>query len=922
VIFRCSLCLLKIDSLWRYKLKVLTLLAVSISFWLVGCSQPSEDMSKEEVTYNDYSASEIIVLKPRENKNHLSQAQAVYRSSRVSGVSYKLNFILTGKDKFSNTTKISFDLSDASQPLTLDLDKAEIESLMVNGVESDIDYNQWFITLAAASLNKGQNNIVVKFSRLHSSNGEGLHRFVDPVDNKVYLYSHFEPAAAHQMFALFDQPDLKATYQLTVSAPNDWSVISATKESKIIKNETSKNGIKSNTWHFPVTKKLSPYNFSMHAGPYKVWSDDTGKYPMRLFARQSIAEKINPEDWFKYTALGLQFFDNYFGIDYPFEKYDQVIVPDFIYGAMENAAAITFAERAFVSSAEMTQAQKQRLAGVIMHEMAHQWFGDLVTMKWWNGLWLNESFASFMGTLATAEATEFDYAWRSFYAGNKQGAYIQDQRVTTHPIEVPVSTTLNAFDNIDAITYSKGASTLMQLRHLLGADTFQKGVHNYLKKYSYKNAELDDFIGSLAETAGRSLDDWKQQWLYQAGVNTINVNYQCDAHNKVTELVLLQTADKNYPVLREQKIQIGLFSLHDGQLKLNQAIPVIYSGDSTMVKQAIGSVCPDLVYPNYQDWGFAKVNLDQRSFLTAKNHLSSVSDPLLRSMLWQSLWDSVRDGELPLNDYLDVALANISMETDYTILGQSLGGIRQAMNYVKLLGDKTSSYQKKVQPKIEVIYWQNAINNQLDANFQKRWFSSYISTAETMSALAKLKQILDDEISIEGIILNQDYRWNIIYQLNRYDFENSLSLIEKELLKDTGDSGQKQSLAAKAVRPDGNAKAKWLEQIHRSKPELPFPKLRRVIGNLYTSEQNELVEQTADKILTKLPVLDAEQGPIFMRSYTRSLIPATCNDASVERLNKAIKDNPNLSNISTRALLIAHQEDERCVLIGSKFLSK
>jgi len=325
----------------------------------------------------------------------------------------------------------------------------------------------------------------------------------------VYTYSHFEPAAAHQMFAVFDQPDLKATYQVTATAPADWHVVSTTRESKIEDLGALRR------WTFPTTKKLSPYNFSLHAGPYKVWEDKSGKYPMRLFARQSVAAQVTPEDWFRYTKDGLVFFDQYFGIPYQFEKYDQLLVPDFLYGAMENAGAITFAEGRFLHKAKMTDAQRQSLASVIMHEMAHQWFGDLVTMQWWNGLWLNESFASFMGTLATAEATEFKDAWQAFYSGGKQAAYAQDQKVTTHPIEVPVASTANAFDNIDAITYSKGASTLAQLRHLLGAEVFRKGVHNYLAKYSYQNAKLEDFIGSLGEAAGHDLSQWTQDWLYR-----------------------------------------------------------------------------------------------------------------------------------------------------------------------------------------------------------------------------------------------------------------------------------------------------------------------------------------------------------------------------------------------------------------------
>jgi len=887
------------------------LLSVSLlsGYLLSGCS-PS---AKQEETSTQ---SEVAPINPgRQQVPHLTQEQAERRSSRVSNVAYQLHFELTGQKTFSAKTTLNFSLKDASSPLTVDLNKATIKSLVVNGKNVEVNYNQWFITLPTSSLKAGGNKVEVRYSRLHSTNGEGLHRFVDSVDDKVYLFSHFEPAAANQMFASFDQPDLKATYELTVKAPADWTVISATRETSTTEND----GVK--RWKFPVSKRLSTYNFSLHAGPYKMWSDSRSKYPMRVFIRQSIAEKIEPEYWFKYTAAGLDFFDQYFGIPYPFEKYDQIIVPDFIYGAMENAAAITFAEAGFTSSAKMTAAQKQRLAGVIMHEMAHQWFGDLVTMKWWNGLWLNESFASFMGTLATAESTEFDYAWRSFYASNKQGAYRQDQTVTTHPIEVPVPTTANAFDNIDAITYSKGASTLMQLRHLLGPDVFQKGVQNYLTKHSYKNAELDDFIGSLAQAAGRSLDGWKEQWLYHAGVNSISAKYQCK-DGKITQLLLAQSAKEKYPTLREQKVQIGLFKLDDNQFLLSNAIPVIYSGKETNIEQAIGMSCPDLLYPNYQDWGFVKVNLDQRSFNTAKKYLANVSDPLLRSMLWQSLWDSANDGDIQLSDYLAVAIANIGKEEDYTTLGQSLRGVGRAMRYVKLLGDKASGYYQQVQPKLESVYWENALNDQQGSDFQRRWFQTFVSRAESKSALIKLKKLLDGEIKIEGITVNQDYRWNIIDQLSRFNFNGSSALIEKELKADTGDSGQKRAIAAKAVRPDSKTKRYWLDEILNPGSKLPFPKQRLAMGSLYTSEQSALVEESAAEIFEQLKALDKAKDRVFMRSFARSLIPATCTKASVKRLSDFIEQNVQLSSGVMRSLLLARENDERCVMIGEKFSSK
>ncbi|RYE63144.1 MAG: aminopeptidase N, partial [Oxalobacteraceae bacterium] len=383
-------------------------------------------------------------------------------------VDYVLDFTLTGKETFAGTTTVTFDLKDVDAPVTLDLKDATVKSVSVNGKPVATRYNKWFVTLDAASLAKGRNTVVIDYERLHSTNGEGLHRMVDPADGRVYTYSHFEPVAAQQMFAVFDQPDLKASYTVSVTAPRDWHVVTTTRETKIDERGANRH------WTFKTTKRLSPYNFSLHAGPYQVWEDNSGKYPMRLFARQSLAKLVVPADWFRQTKAGLGFFEEYFGVPYPFEKYDQLIVPDFLYGAMENAGAITFAEARY-GVANMTAEQKQSLTEVIMHEMAHQWFGNLVTMKWWNGLWLNESFASFMGVLATVESTEFKDSWQKFYQSGKQRAYIQDQTASTHPIEVPVPSSSNAFDNIDAITYSKGGSTLKQLRHLLGEDVFRKG---------------------------------------------------------------------------------------------------------------------------------------------------------------------------------------------------------------------------------------------------------------------------------------------------------------------------------------------------------------------------------------------------------------------------------------------------------------
>jgi aminopeptidase N len=900
-------------TLLKFKPSKKTFLAVTTiiaTLLLSACVTTEKSQNTQDDSKN--AKDQKTTFLPRAEKQYLSQEQAFSRSTRVSDVSYQLNYNLTGEENFSASSTINFTLSDNTSPLTVDLNKAQITSVVINEFTMPIEqlkqsYNDWFITLPVEQLIKGNNTVTVSFTRKHSTNGEGLHRFKDPVDDKVYLYSHFEPAAAQQMFALFDQPDLKATFEMTVSAPQQWTVFSAMREDNITKQGDV------NIWHFPQSKILSPYNFSLHAGPYKMWKENSGKYPLRLFTRQSVANQITPKHWFTYTNQGFEFFDDYFGIDYPFKKYDQVLVPDFLYGAMENAAAVTFAEGSFLTNGEMSQSRRERLASVIMHEMAHQWFGNLATMKWWNGLWLNESFAAFMATLATSEATEFSNAWRSFYAGGKQSAYRADQRVTTHPIEVPVPSTANAFDNIDAITYSKGASVLNQLRHLLGEKTFQQGIHNYLSDNAYKNAVLDDFIDSLAKASGKDLTQWQQKWLYQAGVNTIEANYQCDA-GKISSFNLVQSADASQPTLREQKVQIALFKAKKPGFNLTKKVSVIYQGKSTEVNELIGTSCPDLVYPNYQDWAFVKVNLDARSFITTQHYLAQIQDPLLRSMLWQSLWDSVRDGKLPLNEYLEVALANAPLEQDYTTLGQILRQISSAKVYLnKGLGSQ-HEYVKGITQQLEEITWQSTLYNSDNKNRQRRWFDSYLNFAHTDSALDNLYKLLNDQHSLEGLTISQDIRWDIIAQLSRFQHAKSAKLIAQELKRDSSDTGEKSAIYAQVISPNSKAKKDWLKKIQQKNSDIGFSKLRTAMRALYPSEQSNLNEQSATQRLSSLTAIDKANGPVFMRSYN-NLIPATCSEVSVSRLAKAVTELTDLSVGTKRSLLIKQQEDQRCLLI-------
>jgi aminopeptidase N len=518
-----------------------------------------------------------------------------------------------------------------------------------------------------------------------------------------------------------------------------------------------------------------------------------------------------------------------------------------------------------------------------------------------------------MGTLATSEATEFKDAWRAFYSQGKQAAYAQDSKTTTHPIEVPVPSTQNAFDNIDAITYSKGASTLVQLRHLLGEDTFRKGVHNYLVKYQYRNARLDDFIGSLGQAAHRDLSGWTREWLYQPGVDTIAADYSCKA-GKISAFRLKQDAPAAFPTLREQRVQVAALRLDGGQYRVDRKVAITYKGASTAVPAMVGSPCPDLVYPNYEDWGFVKVQLDGRSFDSARAHLAGVPEPLLRAMLWQSLWDGVRDAKLPLNDFIATVLANAPQEKDYTLLGDVLGKVAASKHYLDAF-DPQGGYNRQATRQLADMAWKGVLANKGDDNFQRRWFNAYIGLATERQDLDRLASLLDGREKVEGLAVNQDLRWAIVGRLNRFDYPGAAALLEAEQTRDKSDSGQAAALAATVSRPDPGLKTEWLERIEDLQTKLPFSKLRTAMGSLYPAEQGQLAARSADQRLSRLPALDKAAGPVYMRAYGPSLIPAGCTDGDVKRLQAAAGAMHELSAGTRRALLDALQESQRCVAI-------
>jgi len=694
-----------------------------------------------------------------------------------------------------------------------------------------------------------------------------------------------------------------------VTAPAHWQIISTTRETAIVEKDGTKH------WDFPVSAKISSYVFAMHAGKYAVWEDTfhgkAGDIPLRLFVRQSLAKYVDTKEWFIPTKQSFAFFNEYFDIAYPFGKYDQVVAPDFNSGAMENVAAVTFAE-SFISRGDKTTSQRLGLADTIAHEMAHMWFGDLVTMKWWNGLWLNESFASYMAVLALDKASDFDNVWDDFYTGFKQWAYSTDKSVNTHAIELPVATTNDAMTNFDGITYGKGASVLKQVPKFLGEENFRIGVSNYLKKFAYKNTSLDDFIGSLAAAADTDLSQWTQDWLYQAGVNTIEVSYQCQ-DQLISEFSINQSAPKDYPTLRAQRVNIGLFNYDDKQMKLSHQMPVTYQGALTKVPAMVGKACPDLVYPNLDDWGYVQVNLDTKSLETLNKHINQFASPSLRLMLWQSLSDSVADAKLSPATFVDFALNNIKGEKDLSVVREASGHLSMALHYLNTATRMGIADYSAKRIEVSDFYYQQLEAAKAGSDIQKMWYSRFVSSARTEQQLTVLSNILDGKINFDGLKVDQDKRWKLVRSLNHREFGNYKQRLIDEISRDKSDKGAKNAILAEVLRPDPAVKAKWFDIIINNPDKLKLATLRYAMWGMFPSDQEALEAPYVERILAQVKVLN-EQGQLRMlQSFVGSMVPVSCTVDSHQQLAGLIEEYKDMKPQVLKSVKRKHQEVGRCV---------
>ncbi|WP_413799285.1 aminopeptidase N [Streptomyces iranensis] len=785
---------------------------------------------------------------------NLTREEAQQRARLLTVDAYEIELDLSGAQEggtYRSVTTVRFDAAESGAESFIDLVAPTVHEVVLNG--DPLDPNEVFkdSRIALAGLLAGHNELRVVATCAYTNTGEGLHRFVDPVDQQAYLYTQFEVPDARRVFANFEQPDLKGTFQFTVTAPEGWTVIS---------NSPTPEP-KDNVWRFEPTPRISTYITALIVGPYhsvhSSYEKDGRSVPLGIYCRPSLAEYLDSDAIFAVTRQGFAWFEEKFDYAYPFAKYDQLFVPEFNAGAMENAGAVTIRDQ-YVFRSKVTDAAYETRAETILHELAHMWFGDLVTMEWWNDLWLNESFATYTSIACQAHApgSRWPHSWTTFANSMKTWAYRQDQLPSTHPIMAEINDLDDVLVNFDGITYAKGASVLKQLVAYVGMDEFFRGVQAYFKRHAYQNTRLSDLLGALEETSGRDLKTWSKQWLETAGINVLRPEIETDASGTVTSFAVRQEAPALPPgakgtvsddaapprgTLRPHRIAIGLYDLNPtGKLIRSERIELDVDGELTEVPQLTGTKRSAVILLNDDDLTYAKVRLDPDSLAVVTEHLGDFEESLPRALSWASAWDMVRDGELATRDYLALVLSGIAKESD-------IGVVQSLHRQVKLALDLYAAPDWR---EAGLAQWTEATLDHLRAaapgsDHQLAWARAFTATARTDAQLDLVSGLLESTETIEGLVIDTELRWALLERLAATGRAEEAA-IAAELERDKTSAGERHAATARAARPTPQAKAEaWASVVESDK--LPNAVQEAVIGGFIQTDQRELLAPYTEK---------------------------------------------------------------------------
>jgi len=745
---------------------------------------------------------------------NLTRDQAKQRAELLDVASYDIELDLTdgkggpGEKTFASKTTVRFSSARAGERSWIDLVADRVRAATLNGVDLDVAGYVEDEGIALPGLAE-QNDLVVTADCRYMNSGEGLHRFVDPVDDGVYLYTQFETADAKRMFACFDQPDLKSVYRLTVVTPKGWKVVSnALAESS---EETPEGAVRT---VFGVSERISTYLVALITGPYSEWhdeySDEHRTIPLGIYCRASLAEHMDAERLFTETKQGFGFYHENFGTPYPFSKYDQLFVPEFNAGAMENAGAVTFLED-YVFRSRVTRYAYERRAETLLHEMAHMWFGDLVTMRWWDDLWLNESFATFASVLAQAEATEYKNAWTSFANIEKSWAYRQDQLPSTHPIAADI-VDLHAVEvNFDGITYAKGASVLKQLVAYVGLEHFLDGLKVYFGKHAWGNATLSDLLGALEAASGRDLSWWSAQWLETTGLNSLSPRYEIAADGTFSAFAVVQSGAKpGAGELRTHRVAVGVYDDLEGKIVRTQRVEIDVEGERTEVPELVGRPAGRMVLVNDDDLTYCTMRLDPTSLTTLIDRIADITESLPRTLCWSAAWEMTREAELKARDFVTLVQRGIHTETEVGVVQRLLLQAQTALNSYAEQGWAVA----KGWPAFTARLLELTRAAEPGSDHQLAFVNSLAGSLLDDETVAIIAGWLDGSAPLPGLTVDTDLRWRLLHALIAHGKADT-GAIDAEQARDDTAAGRRQAERARALRPTADAKADaWHRAVH------------------------------------------------------------------------------------------------------------
>ncbi|MFJ5885232.1 aminopeptidase N [Kitasatospora cineracea] len=804
---------------------------------------------------------------------NLTREEARTRAALLAVDAYEIELDLSSAREggtFRSTTVVRFTATEPGSSTFIDLVAPAVSEIVLNGralpVENFADSRIELPGLAA------ENELRVVADCAYTNTGEGLHRFVDPADGETYLYTQFEVPDARRVFASFEQPDLKATFAFTVTAPAGWVVVSNSPTP-----EPAGDG-DTRVWTFEPTPRMSTYITALIAGPYVGVFDsyDNGAQhvPFGVYCRPSLREYLDADAIFAVTRQGFDYFQEKFDFPYPFAKYDQLFVPEFNAGAMENAGAVTFRDQ-YVFRSKVTDASYEARAATVLHELAHMWFGDLVTMEWWNDLWLNESFATFAEVVCQAEApgSKWPHSWTTFANQMKTWAYRQDQLPSTHPIMAEINDLEDVQVNFDGITYAKGASVLKQLVAYVGQDAFFQGVRAYFKRHAWGNTRLADLLGALEEASGRDLRTWSAAWLETAGINVLRPELSVAADGTVESFAVLQEAPalpagaRGEAVLRPHRIAVGLYELVDGKLVRTDRIELDVDGARTAVPQLAGRKRPAVLLLNDDDLSYAKVRLDADSLAVVTEHLGDFTDSLPRALCWASAWDMTRDGELATRDYLSLALSGLPRESD-------IGVVQSVQRQVKLA---LELYADPAWRESGLQRWAAAAEDALRAapagsDHQLAWARTLAGAARTDGQLALLAGLLDGSAEIDGLAVDTELRWTLLARLVATGRADEAA-IDAELASDNTSSGQEHAATCRAARPTAAAKAAAWASVVDSDTLTNYVQ-EAVIAGFQQADQRELLAAYTEKYFASVKQVWETRSHEISQQIIGGLYPA------------------------------------------------